>query len=70
MKKSKDNPAAENKESEQENENRSKAKIGSAANKTIEFPEEFEEDRSMNIRMKPQPLTEPVKKSTAKRKIN
>ncbi|MBC7536734.1 MAG: hypothetical protein H7258_13670 [Ferruginibacter sp.] len=68
MKKSKDN-LAESKETERENKSRSKAKIGSAANKTNEFPEEFEEDRSMNIRMKPQPLTEPVKKSTAKKKI-
>lgn len=69
MKKSKGNPAAEGKDTERENKSRSIAKIGSAANKTIEFPEEFEEDRSMNIRMKPQPLTEPAKKPTAKRKI-
>jgi hypothetical protein len=44
-----------------------KPKINSAKNKTVVEPEEFEENRSMNIRMKPQPLKQAGKKPGKKK---
>jgi hypothetical protein len=41
--------------------NKIKAKITSVDKNTITMPEEFEEDQSMNIRMKPQPLKQSKK---------
>lgn len=67
MKKIKGDQTANTRELACENKIPSKVKSGSAGKKTILFPEEFEEDRSMNIRMTPQPLAESVKKSMAKK---
>lgn len=69
MKKFKDDQTEKSKKVEQENNIPSKLKIGSAGKKPIVFPEEFEEDRSMNIRMKPQPLAQSAKKTSAKNNI-
>jgi len=65
MKKIKDDQTAKSKKAGQENNISSKVKTGSDE-KTITYPEEFEEDRSMNIRMKPQPYNQSGKKSTKK----
>ncbi len=42
--------------------NKTKAKITSVDKNMITLPEEFEEDQSMNIRMKPQPYLKQSKK--------
>lgn len=63
---SKDNQTTKRKKVAQQNEIPSKEKMGLAVNKNIDFPEEFEEDRSMNIRMKPQPLATSVKNKQRK----
>ena len=67
MKKSKDDQTAKSKNVGREENIPKKAKIGAAGKKTNIFPQEFEEDLSMNIRMKPQPLNQSGKKSTAKK---
>ena len=53
MKKIKENKL--NKGSKLISKSKTKAKITSVDKSTIAMPKEFEEDQSMNIRMKPQP---------------
>ena len=52
---------------DQQNIISAEAKKSSAGKKPPEWPEEFEEDRSMNIRMKPQPFVQPSKKRQDKK---
>ncbi|MBC7536844.1 MAG: hypothetical protein H7258_14225 [Ferruginibacter sp.] len=67
MKKSEEDQTAENNVVARQNNIPPKPASTAVVKKTTVFPEEFEEDRSMNIRMKPQPFNGSVKKSTVKK---
>ena len=62
MKKIKEDQVVQSKKAGLNNKVVADAKAGTGGKKFATFPEEFEEDRSMNIRMKPQPLAHSKKK--------
>ena len=62
MKKLKENKLIKKSKPISNNKAKTKSKIGSVHKNTTAMPEEFEEDRSMNIRMKPQPFLKQSKK--------
>ena len=66
MKKNKNDEIAKQKEVVLKDNILLNTKLDSSVKKTSVFPEEFEEDRSMNIRMKPQPLSEVSKNNSTK----
>ncbi len=68
MKKNKEDQVAQNKNITNGGNILLKGKRKATKEKTTIGQEEYEEDRSPNIRMKPQPLVDPIKTISVKKK--